>query len=266
MMYRYLLLPILLISCSGLERSERDKLRERNAVGEYVRRESSDVYFTLEEPELRRRSAYPWEQRMVGNHSRITKEHFRCKGSMSHQMILVNDESFSDCGGLEKHSLPLRGKWEFVYPIQVDLLNYIQEKTESAVIITCGHRCPTHNTYADSSYFNAGSKHMIGAEVDFYVKGYEENPEAIISLLIEYYNDDTPEYRNFQRYQGRTNVATNPWMNKEVLIKLYQKNEGRDFDNRHPHPYLCLQVRYDRENQQKILFDERHAQSCFRRY
>ena len=32
------------------------------------------------------------------------------------------------------------------------------------------------------------------------------------------------------------NVLIPPWYNKEILIKLFKKNEGRDLDNRHPYP------------------------------
>jgi hypothetical protein len=87
----------------------------------------------------------------------------------------------------------------------------------------------------------------------------EERPQEIVGLLMQYFQE-TPIYKNdkesqeFKRYE-KTELETHPWMNKEIVIKLFQKNEGRDGDNRHPHPYLSLQVRYDRDSRQKVVYD-----------
>src|SRR5690606_2499225 len=130
-------------------------------------------------------------------------------------------ERFYDCNGSEKHSLPLRDKKEFVYPILIDLLNYLQMKTEKRVVITCGHRCPDHNTYSDQSSSNRYSKHMIGAEVSFYIQGMEEEPEVILDLIQEYYKSDKSyankkEWIEFKTYEKEdTNVSTPPIYNKE---------------------------------------------------
>ena len=51
----------------------------------------------------------------------------------------------------------------------------------------------------------------------------------------------------------RSHLAIEPWQNKEILIKLYQKDEGRDLDNRHPHPYISIQVRYDRDRGEPVV-------------
>jgi hypothetical protein len=148
----------------------------------------------------------------------------------------------------------------------IDLLNFIQEKTHAKVVITCGHRCPLHNAYADSS--NSTSKHMIGAEVDFYVEGMQEQPEEIVSLLQQYYQ--TPEYGHeyldFARAYHNPNVSTPACYNKEILIQIYQKDEGRDFDNRHNYPYICIQVRYDREHRERVIYSWPKAHKGFRRY
>lgn len=53
---------ILLASCSGLEKSEQEKMREQNAHGEYIiRREGEGAY---SEPPIHHqtREAYPWEK------------------------------------------------------------------------------------------------------------------------------------------------------------------------------------------------------------
>lgn len=164
---------------------------------------------------------------------------------------------YYDCGGNERHSLPLKDGKEHIYPVLVNLLNQIQEKTGKRVVITCGHRCPQHNTYSDPSPFNRNSKHMIGAEVDFYVEGMEDEPMTIIALIQEIHNEE------FQRYKGNSNVSIPPWFNKEIFIKLYQRNEGRDFDNRHPYPYIGVQVRHDGDTQ--VSYSWEQAENYLRR-
>lgn len=181
---------------------------------------------------------YPWENQTVGGYPRIAKAFFRC-----------------NCGS---HSLPLREGKEFVYPCLLDLLNYIQEKSEHRVVITCGHRCREHNTASDPSRFNWGSKHMLAAEVDFYVEGV--TPQAVLKLISAYYDDEP-----FERYHREgMNISTPPWFNKEIFVKLYLPNEGRDGDNQHPHPYLGIQVRYDRDLGQRVTFDQKQVENYLR--
>jgi hypothetical protein len=50
-----------LMGCTGLEKSEQDKLRERNAKGEYVYRHHDEVAYPIPPPRPREREAYPWE-------------------------------------------------------------------------------------------------------------------------------------------------------------------------------------------------------------
>jgi hypothetical protein len=138
----------------------------------------------------------------------------------------------------------------------LDLLNYVQEQTGKRVIVTSGHRCPAHNTYADLSKDNRTSKHQIGAEVDFYVQGMEDTPLAVVELLMGFYQGK--EFGAFQRYE-KSDVSTKPWMNQEIFIKLQLSHEGRDIDNRHPHPYITLQVRYDREAKERVSYDWKKA-------
>jgi len=277
-MWRALLLgTVLLAGCSGLEKSEQEKLRRNNAQGELIYRHHNEVLYPLETPRHRIREKYPWEESSIGKFPKVTKEHFRCRGSSLNPPHADHKDhsrpmNFFDCGGFQKHSLPLRNDKEFVYSVLLDLLNYVQAKTGHRVIVTCGHRCPVHNSYADNSTYNQASKHMIGAEVDFYVQGMEQQPEAIVKIIMDYYQETNPykrdkQYLEFQRLaQGNLNVSTPPWYNKEVLIKLYKKDEGRDFDNRHPFPYLSVQVRYDRELQEKVVCDWQKAFKSYKRY
>lgn len=202
---------------------------------------------------------YPWENSGKSNLPKITKEYFRCKGNPLNPERTVEENGkmvrYTDCQGAERHSLPLSGQQEFIYPILLKLLNYLQEETGKKVVITSGHRCPEHNTYVDSSSYNRYSKHLIGAEVSFYVQGLEGQPEKIVEILMAYYGDQA-----FQRYEKEdTNVSTKPWYNQETFIKLFNKDEGRNFDNRHPYPYLSIQVRYDPTTNERVLYSDEKA-------
>lgn len=250
--------------CRGMERSEQEKLKKRNCTGEYIYRGHKDFLYPIAIPEFTPRPVYPWE----ANHHlpRITKDFFRCRGSTQNPQvfdILAETQATlcSDCEGGSLHGLPVLNGREGVYPILLDLLNYIQNKTGKRIVITSGHRCPAHNIYVDSSKENRTSKHQIGAEVDFYVQGMEDHPQEIVGLLLQYYQE-TPfyegkkEYQAFSRYEKPdARVSIQPWMNKEIYIKLNQREEGRNFDNRHPHPYITLQVRFDREKSEKVVYD-----------
>lgn len=260
-----------------MEKSEQENLRRMNTKGEFIHRNHNESYFTLQTPAQKKRDLYPWEEAFAGAFPKITKEFFRCKGNSLNPPHEDHKDparpvNFFDCGGFQKHSLPLREDQEFIYPILIDLLNEVQLKTGSKVVITCGHRCPTHNAYADNSRYNQNSKHMIGAEVDFYVQGYEYKPEEIVNLLIRFYQEN-PSYSNekgfieFSRLDVKDlNVSTPPWYNKEILIKIFKKGEGRDFDNRHPYPYISIQVRLDKEKNEKVVSSWQKAFNCYRRY
>lgn len=257
-----------------MQRSEREKIRKRNCKGETIYRSHNDVFYPIAIPELVQRTPYPWES--DSNLPRITKEFFRCKGNaLNEPKIDVSDLSeaapCADCDGGSRHGLPVIHGKEGVYPILVDLLNYIQKKTGRRVIITSGHRCPAHNTYVDFSKENRTSKHQIGAEVDFYVQGMEDRFLEVAGLLMQYYQE-TPVYQNLKEYQQfarydkpDVNLAIQPWMNKEIYIKVCQRNEGRNFDNRHPHPYIAIQVRFDREKGDRVVYDWKAANKGYSR-
>jgi len=51
-----------LSSCSGLEESEQEKIREQNAKGEYLYRRHDDVIYRVTPPRHRDRDPYPWEE------------------------------------------------------------------------------------------------------------------------------------------------------------------------------------------------------------
>lgn len=268
----YLLLEIFFTGCSNSSSSA----PPNPPKGEYLFRYHDELLVQVEPMVPLKRVAYPWEENWQCSYPKITKDFFRCQGSSLNPVYLVQKEKeivrFYDCGGAQKHSLPLRDQKEFIYPILIDLLNYIQTKTGKRVAVTCGHCCPDHNAYLDPSPANQSSKHMLGAEVDFYVQGMEEQPDNIVNLILAYYREQAKykglkEFEEFQRYEKENkNSRTPPWYNKEIFIKLFKKNEGRDFDNRHPYSYICIQVRYDWDRNEKITYSWDKAFRNFHRW
>lgn len=269
----YIVIVGFLISGCSSDGKEKKQLRKDNLKGEYIYRQHDDSLFSFSTPKVNTPEAYPWEQQLVGNHSCITKEFFRCKGSMLNPAKVVQKKEelvrYFDCGGAEKHSLPLKDGKEFVYPVLIDLLNYIQLKTGKRVVITCGHRCPDHHAYVDPASFNKAVKHLIGAQVSFYVQGMEERPESVIALMMAYYKNNPKyqgdvAYEEFKKEQSESDVSTQPWLNKEIFIKLYRSTEGRDFDQRHPYPYISVQVRFDRDANEKVIYSWDRARQYHR--
>jgi len=259
----YLLLFILsvLTGCSGLEKSEKKKIRERNLTFRPIQRQSDERLFPKTIHLQKKRMPYPWEKKRVGSHLRITKEFFRCQGDTLNPPIQIHQQTnliyHLDCGGIEAHTLPIKNGKEFIYPILIDLLNHVQEKTGKKVVITCGHRCPNHNLYADPSKAGRTSKHLIGAEVDFYVEGLEHAPQVAIDTLLSFYEEA------LRRSETLSASSTPSWYNKEVAITLYHETEGRDFDNTHSYPYISIQVRYDTDNKRAVQYNWHQAQNGF---
>jgi len=263
--------------CSSPDDEEASIKHLRNQKAEYIYRNHNESLFETPPPISLAAKIYPWDKGEVGSLPKVTKEHFRCKGSSLNPYILSQKPGEAqlhlyDCGGQEKHSLPLRDGKEFIYPILLELLNTIQVKTQKRVVVSCGHRCPVHNAYADPGPENQFSKHMIGAEVSFYVHGLEDRPEAIIKIIQDFFKEDPrykgkKDYEEFKRYEkADANVSIPPWYNKEVYLKLYQMREGRNFDNRHPYPYISIQVRHDRDLNEKITYSWDKSHKNFHRW
>lgn len=249
---------------------------DENVIGEYIYRLDNDRQFVVPPPVKRLNGSYPWDNG-TEQLPKITKEYFRCKGSQLNPVRTAEQNGevvrFYDCGGVQKHSLPLRDNKEYIYPVLINVLNYVQTRTGKRVVITSGYRCPEHNAYVDSSKGNQVSKHMIGAEVSFYVQSMENKPETIVKIVQDYFKANKTQYKDqkdfveFKRYEkGDTNVSTQPWYNKEIFIKLYGKKEGRDFDNRHPYPYISIQVRHDLEKNERVIYDWNTAFRNYLRY
>jgi hypothetical protein len=243
-----------LVGCLIPDSCKQKKIRKDSLAVTYVDDKKNKELFLFPEIEINKRDLYPWELRYIGSNLRITKEFFRCKGSIVNSPIQIHKSEglvyhFDCCGGFDGHTLLIKDGKEFVYPVLIDLLNYVQEITNKKVIITCGHRCPVHNVYADPSKDAKFSKHLIGAEVDFYVDDFEYNPLAIVDILKRYYNHP------FRRSNRFANVLFSSWYNKEIAITLYRSFEGRDLDNCHPYPYISIQVLYDKDYCKGVYFD-----------
>lgn len=225
-------------------------MRQINLIVEPIRRKEEETFFAITSPKpSENQVSYPWEQ--IGTQRQITKEFFRCRGNPLNPPIQVKGEGQKisyhlDCEGIQGHSLPIKGEKEFIYPILIDLLNMIQEKTNKRVIITSAHRCPTHNTYVDPSKSNRTSKHLIGAQVDFYVEGMESKPLAVMSLIELFYQNDA----HFSPLEQKDHQ----WVNREITATLRPPHKHRNIDNQHPYPYLTIEVKYDRQKKRPVHF------------
>lgn len=258
-----LLLPILLLlACSRMEESEKDLIRKANETSEKIYRFHDDYFFVASPPKLEQQEKYPWERSISGSNLKITKEYFRCKGSSLNLPKETESGILTDCNGIDDHGLPYRDGKEYIYPILIDLLNYVQEKTGKKVILTAGHRCPKHNTYAEPT--RAASKHQIGAEVDFYVEEYENRPIEIIKILMQFYQEKGNEaFCHFVQKEKRAHQMR--WHNKEITIALTDKDSGRDFDNRHPYPYITIELCFDRFSEKTIEYTWQKAHNGYLR-
>ena len=242
-------------SCAGLEKSEKNRIRKLNARKEAIYRKHSEVFFQIDQPKKRSVEPYFWENKIAGNIQAITKEYFRCKGSISNPPVMLNEKTSNekyhyDCGGFDEHSLPVKEEKEFVFPALVEILNYVQKKAMKKVVITCAYRCPKHNLYAESQATK--SKHLVGAEVDFYVQGLEYNPKEVISILKQYYEEKVAQ---FGLLQSKSALDTVTYENKEVKVSLFKEDEKRDFDNRHPYPYISIELKYDRDTKKSVFYN-----------
>lgn len=254
----FILFSIFFISCSS---HDSFKFKRKNLKVESIERVKEDIFYPIAAPKKNETLLTPFEEQNL-SYYKITKEFFKCKGNPlnpARSDISNNDKDITDCEGTSKHGLCIINSKEGVYPILLELLNYIQKKTNKKIVITCGHRCPKHNKYSDLTNEASNSKHMIGAEVDFYVPGYELNPDKIVDLILDFYKlhpryRGRQEFENFLRFTQSKDVSTQPWYNKEIAIKIFKSNEGRDFDNRHPYPYVSIQVLWDRNLKENVAF------------
>ena len=55
-------LLLFLVACSGMQDSEKEKLRSMNAKGEFISRKHDECLYPLNPPTHRLRDKYPWER------------------------------------------------------------------------------------------------------------------------------------------------------------------------------------------------------------
>jgi hypothetical protein len=238
-----------------------EKKDEKNLKSEYICRSHDTIFFPIQKPKLQKKELYPWEEGKVENLSKITKEFFRCRGSSSNPLR----ENYKDCGGVKEHSLPVIHGKEGVYPILIEILNYIQFKTKKRVVITSGHRCPRHNSYVDVLKKNKTSKHMIGAVVNFYVQDMEYEEGGVLDLVFSFYKEKK-RYKGKKEYESFKRLGDNGYCNGEIFVKIFERDEGRDFDNRHPYPYLKIEVKYDRDRKESVCYSWGKANKNYLRW
>jgi hypothetical protein len=259
------LLAFIFLACSGLQKTEYDKIRKINITAKRITRKSTDQFGFVKIPQVQEKEPYFWENTTQVYLPKITKDFFRCKGHIKNAPKEYNKTQITDCNGSSKHSLPIIHGRENIYPVLIDILNYIQKKLRQKVVVTCGHRCPLHNLYSEPDQVD--SWHMIGAEVDFYIKDFEDKAFDVIELIKDYYKNselyqNKIDYTKFQRIK-LDNLKTKAWVNKEICIKFYQKEEGRDYDNRHPYPYISIQAKYDRDLKEMVTYSKAKAEKNY---
>lgn len=216
---------------------------------------------------------FPWTTQKPEILYPITKEFFRCKGSPLNppHIILENGKEKDriwDCGGYDRHGLPARNGEEFIYPALIEILNFLQSSLQHTVVITSGHRCPAHEQYCSQGR-QTSTKHLIGAAVSFFIPELENKPEIVIETIKRYYATH-PIYSQDKAFLNFTRSPANDcsqeaWVNKELFIKLYTKEEGRNLDNRHPFAYFDLQLRFDRTKNAPLTFTWQEAQNYVRK-
>lgn len=241
---------ILLVGCTSEENHQKVNIHRKQMKIEPIVRLSDEKIFIMNTLIQKERKAYFFEPSKI---AKITKDHFRCRGSAEHPPIIQEEQgtegkTIEDCRGIDAHSLPIQSGEEFVFPILLTLLNNIQQTLGEKVVITSGHCCPKHALYLHPSKPGLKSYSMMGAAVDFYVQGFEKRPEAVIDCIINQYKGDEPLYEKFVK--ASKDVIT--WSNHEILIKLIPKEQGRDLDHAHLYPYISIEVKYDREKKKNI--------------
>ncbi len=264
-------------SCSNNEKTPRAIFRNKNDIRVPRNAEEAKAVANQREDRLPNKRCeapvYPWDEQMFTLNS-ITKEYFRCKGSSLNPPHIIYEngkekDRIWDCGGIERHGLPVRNNQEFIYPALLEILNFVQSSLEKPIIITSGHRCPSHEQYIDIKQKNVSSKHLIGGAASFFVQGFESQPDKVIQEVQKYYLSNPlfaskKEYIEFTRSET-SDTQTSAWSNKEIFIKLYLPHEGRNLDNRHPFAYVDIQVRFDRSLNKPVTFTWQEAQTYLRK-
>lgn len=256
-------IAFLCYSCSGLEQSEQDKIKKMQAQSELILRFEKETPHQIIFPQRRIRERYSWEANLAHGFTRITKEAFRCKGRGSPKpKISKESAALFDCQGADKHSLPLAEEKETIYPALLEILNYLQDNLSKKVVVTSGHRCYAHQVYLLGTTSGAVTKYLIGAQVDFIVEGVAAFDPKILEALKSYYDTTFSGDKEYTLEKSVMGV----WQNKEILVKIFSKYEGRNEDNHHELPYISIELKHDRDSDTKIQVSYQKALTSYYRF
>ena len=155
----------------------------------------------------------------------------RCTGGAVTLLKDGKSKTYRDCG---REARPL-GPMD---PRIAALVEKLRCAVGDVVVISSGYRSRRHNRYLWAYLAARGlrpnpvsrtSRHMAGKAVDFYVRGYSYGKlKALEKWLLS--------------WAGRL-AAPLRGSRKAIWTKVYRKDEGRDPDNLHPHPYMHVQLR-----------------------
>src|SRR4051812_27330602 len=110
----FLLLGLFLQGCSSSSSPSSSSLPK----GEYLFRRYDESLVQVESMAAIKRKSYPWEEDWQCCYPKITKDFFRCRGSSLNPVHFAQKGKevvrFYDCGGAQKHSLPLRDQKEYI--------------------------------------------------------------------------------------------------------------------------------------------------------
>ncbi|MBN2479286.1 MAG: hypothetical protein JXA94_03580, partial [Parachlamydiales bacterium] len=91
--------------------------------------------------------------------------------------------------------------------------------------------------------------------------------------LIEKYYLEKSKYKNNKNYteffedtKSKDFLKNSAYYNKEILVKIYDFDEGRDFSNRHPYPYISIEVLYDSQEDKKVSYSWEKAHRGYLTY
>ncbi|MCH9811166.1 hypothetical protein K0U07_00210 [bacterium] len=253
----YGFLLFLLVGCSTADERVQSRRMQNNKSTEKIYRLSHEKVYEEKEQKLVKREPYPWEN--AADFPKITMNMLRCRGCSSNKERTRGDKAFTDCNGMKDHGLPYVDGEEFVYPVLVSLLNKVQNSLNKKVVVTSGHRCPKHNDYLNLGKSRI-SKYMIGACVDFFIEGMENDAEQIVEEIISLYKEDSDNYCHFTK--SKSSKGTPSWRNKEISISI-QKEGEHSILYKKDHPVLSISVRYDRQKGEHVHLDWKHAYQGF---
>jgi hypothetical protein len=254
-----ILLTIFLNGCSTADERNQARRMKENGSSERIYRLSNQKVYVESAMEIAVKEPYPWESGTA--FSKITVDRFRCQGSHDRKEKERDGKIYKDCCGLADHGLPYGDNDEYVYPVMVSLLNKVQKAFNKKVVITAGHRCPAHQAYVTLGKSKI-SRYMIGAKVDFYLEGMEQDALTVVEKLKSFYEDD----KGFSEfYEVRNKDGTRAWHNKEVIFTINTEGEHTVLLGK-KHAVVSIDVRYDRSKSEGIVLDWKRAYEGYIRH